>query len=98
MESSRCYFRILDRESSRESARNQGFPEEYLRYYHTGEDERLLMQQIRPEAVILKESGASGGFSEKLKAAQELGIRIFVIKRPPLHPQLLVRKREIRPA
>ena len=36
MESSRCYFRILDRESSRESARNQGFPEEYLRYYHTG--------------------------------------------------------------
>lgn len=60
-------FRILDRESSRESARNQGFPEEYLRYYHTGEDERLLMQQIRPEAVILKESGASGGFSEKLK-------------------------------
>ena len=89
MESSRCYFRILDRESSRESARNQGFPEEYLRYYHTGEDERLLMQQIRPEAVILKESGASGGFSEKQKAAQELGIRIFVIKRPPLHPNFL---------
>lgn len=89
MESSRCYFRILDRESSRESARNQGFPEEYLRYYHTGEDERLLMQQIRPEAVILKESGASGGFSEKLKAAQELGIRIFVIKRPPLYPNFL---------
>ena len=47
------------------------------------------MQQIRPEAVILKESGASGGFSEKLKAAQELGIRIFVIKRPPLHPNFL---------
>ena len=42
MESSRCYFRILDRESSRESARNQGFPEEYLRYYHTGEDEPMM--------------------------------------------------------
>ena len=28
-------------------------------------------------------------FSEKLKAAQELGIRIFVIKRPPLHPNFL---------
>ena len=27
--------------------------------------------------------------SEKLKAAQELGIRIFVIKRPPLHPNFL---------
>ena len=56
------------------------------------------MQQIRPEAVILKESGASGGFSEKLKAAQELGIRIFLIKAPAASPQLLVRKREIRPA
>ena len=93
-----CYFRILDRDSSRESARNQGFPEEYLRYYHTGEDERLLMQQIRPEAVILKESVLPADFPEKLKAAQELGIRIFVIKRPPLHPNFLSVNGEIRSA
>ena len=98
MESSRCYFRILDRESSRESARNQGFPEEYLRYYHTGEDERLLMQQIRPEAVILKESGASGGFSEKLKSSSGTGHSHLCNKAPAASPQLLVRKREIRPA
>ncbi|ADV44182.1 cobalt-precorrin-5B (C(1))-methyltransferase CbiD [Bacteroides helcogenes] len=78
----RCYFRILDRDSSRELANKQGYPEEYLHYYHYGEDERKLMQQIHPEAILIKESGISGGFCEKVKAAQELGIRIFAICRP----------------
>lgn len=81
-ESTCCYFRILDRDSSRELARKQGYPEEHLRYYHCGEDERDLMQQLHPEAILIKESGVSGGFCEKVKAAQELGIRIFAICRP----------------
>ena len=96
MESSRCYFRILDRESSRESARNQGFPEEYLRYYHTGEDERLLMQQIRPEAVILKERCFRRIF-RKTKSSSGTGHSHLCNKAPAASPQLLGRKREIRP-
>ena len=83
-ESTCCYFRILDRNSSRELAARQGFPQEHLRYYHAGEDERTLMQQLHPEAILIKESGLSGGFCEKVKAAQELGIRIFTICRPPM--------------
>lgn len=83
-EGCRCYFRILDRESSRELARRQGFSEEYLCYYRTGEDERLPMRRLRPDAILLKESGVSGGFPEKVEAARELGIRIFAIERPPL--------------
>ena len=77
-----CHFRILDRESSRQLAREQGFSEQHLYYYHAGEDERLLMQQLHPEAILIKESGTSGGFVQKVKAARELGIRIFALCRP----------------
>lgn len=78
----RCYFRILDRDSSRRIARQQGFPEKNLCYYHPEADERTLMEQLRPEAILLKESGVSGGFCEKVEAASRLGIRIFAICRP----------------
>ncbi len=77
-----CHFRILDRESSRRLARAEGFSEQHLCYYHAGEDERLLMQQLHPEAILIKESGVSGGFIQKVEAARELGIRIFAIRRP----------------
>lgn len=77
-----CYFRILDRESSRELARKEGFPENRLCYYHDGEDEHTLMRQLRPEAILVKESGISGGFCEKVEAALELGIAVFAIRRP----------------
>lgn len=77
-----CHFRILDRDSSRELARRAGFDGQRLCYYHEGEDERILMKQIRPEAILLKESGVSGGFCAKVEAARELGIRIFAICRP----------------
>ena len=61
-----CYFRILDRDSSREIARQAGFPEDHLVYYHP-ETENLpqLLQELSPQAVVLKESGKSGGFTEK---------------------------------
>ena len=34
-------------------------------------------------AILLKESGLSGGFCEKVRAAQEMGMKIYVVKRPP---------------
>lgn len=89
-ESACCYFRILDRDSSRELAHQQGFPQEHLFYYHAGEDEQTLMQQLHPEAILVKESGISGGFCEKVKAAQELGIRIFAICRPETSDKFLL--------
>ena len=55
-----CYFRILDRDSSRKLAREQGFSEKNLYYYTPGEDEQVLMKQLHPEAILLKESGMSG--------------------------------------
>lgn len=81
-QNNKCYFRILDRDSSRRLAREQGFPAERLFYYRQGEDERILLQQLRPEAILTKESGTSGGFDEKVAAARQLGIRIFALCRP----------------
>ncbi|AVM51918.1 cobalt-precorrin-5B (C1)-methyltransferase [Bacteroides zoogleoformans] len=81
-QNNKCYFRILDRDSSRRLAREQGFPAERLFYYRQGGDERILLQQLRPEAILTKESGMSGGFDEKVAAARQLGIRIFALCRP----------------
>lgn len=88
-ENRRCHCRILDRDSSRLLADRQGFPRERLCYYHEGEDERIVMEQLHPEAIILKESGLSGGFKEKVEVATSLGIQVFAIQRPPLPPSFI---------
>lgn len=84
-----CHCRILDRDSSRLLADRQGFPRERLCYYHEGEDERIVMEQLHPEAIILKESGLSGGFKEKVEVATSLGIQVFAIQRPLLPPSFI---------
>ncbi len=68
-------YRILNRESSIRLAHQQGATEDQLCFYpHT----------VEAEAVLLKESGESGGFSEKVAEAKEKGMRIIVLKRPQL--------------
>lgn len=88
-ENIRCHCRILDRDSSRLLADRQGFPRERLCYYHEGEDERIVMEQLHPKAIVLKESGLSGGFKEKVEVATSLGIQVFAIQRPPLPPSFI---------
>ena len=79
-----CHFRILDRDSSRLLADRQGFPREHLCYYHENEDEGLLLEQLHPDVILLKESGLSGGFKEKVEAASALGIQVLALRRPVL--------------
>lgn len=88
-ENIRCHCRILDRDSSRLLADRQGFPRERLCYYHEGEDERIVMEQLHPKAIVLKESGLSGGFKEKVEVATSLGIQVFAIQRPLLPPSFI---------
>ena len=66
-------YRILNRESSIQLAHEQGATDEQLCFYP---------QTAEAEAVLMKESGESGGFSEKVKEAKEKGMRILVLKRP----------------
>lgn len=79
-----CWFRILDREESLSLAVRQGFDASRLVYYHEGEPETDLMEKIRPQAILTKESGESGGFVEKLEAARSLGIPVYAVCRPSL--------------
>ncbi|MCE2615558.1 MAG: cobalt-precorrin-5B (C(1))-methyltransferase CbiD [Phocaeicola sp.] len=78
----KIYYRILERDSSIKLARQQGVKESMLCYYHQGENELNIFRQIHPDAILLKDSGETGGFNEKIRAAEELNLQIFAISRP----------------
>jgi cobalt-precorrin-5B (C1)-methyltransferase len=84
-----CRFRILDRDESRSIIKKEGFPIEQVLYYQQGEDETLLFEKLNPQAIITKESGESGGFNEKVKAARKLNIPVLVVRRPALSPDFI---------
>lgn len=73
----KVYYRILNRESSIALAQKQGAKMEQLCYF---EDPKNL--PVEADAILLKESGLSGGFQEKVDAAKAKGMRILVLKRP----------------
>ena len=75
----KVYYRILNRESSIALAHQQGATDEQLCFY---EDSNAI--NIDADAILLKESGLSGGFTEKVEAAREKGMRIITLKRPEL--------------
>lgn len=80
-----CWFRILHRAASMEKAQKAGFPNERIVYYEEGGASTLaLIRQKKPQAILTKESGVSGGFDEKVAAAREAGVKVFVVKRPAL--------------
>ena len=73
----KVFYRILNRESSIALAKAQGAAADQLCYY-TEADEI----GVEADAILLKESGESGGFTEKVKAARAKGMRVIAIKRP----------------
>ena len=66
-------YRILNRESSIQLAHQQGASDDQLCFYP---------QMVEAEAMLMKESGESGGFSEKVEEAKAQGMRIIALKRP----------------
>jgi len=73
----RVVYRILRRDSSIVLAHEQGATDDQLCYYEDG--------AMPPAGVILlKESGLSGGFAEKVAEARAQGMRIIALKRPRL--------------
>lgn len=82
-----CWYRILQRQSSIDLAHSQGAADEQLVFYDSNQtDEHELLSQLKPDAILLKESGETGGFSNKVRAAEDLGIRIFALTCPPTPP------------
>ncbi len=88
--SNETIFRILPRTESIDLAKKQGFPISNIIYYNEEtelpslEDEKNLMKSVKPDAIITKESGESGGLQTKVEAAQQLGIAVYVIEHPKL--------------
>ena len=77
----KVYYRILNRESSIALALKQGASREQLCFFDDPKD-----ISVDAEAILLKESGLSGGFPEKVEAAKERGMKIIALKRPHLSP------------
>ena len=73
----KVFYRILNRESSIAMALKQGASENQLCYYEAPND-----IPVKADAILLKESGLSGGFPEKVEAAKARGMRVIVLKRP----------------
>ena len=76
-----CWFRILKREESQSEAQKTGFPADHLVYYEQ-DDTASLIERLQPQAILTKESGMSGGFDEKVEAARQAGVKVFVVERP----------------
>lgn len=83
-------FRILHREESITVAKRCGLPMENVIFYNdalqlpTKEEEQDMMRPAGCDAMITKESGENGGFRNKVQAALSLGMKVFVVKHPPL--------------
>ena len=75
----KVFYRILNRESSIGLAKEQGATDNQLCFYEDGNK-----IDVDADAILLKESGLSGGFCEKVAAARAKGMRIIALKRPEL--------------
>ena len=80
-----CWFRILRRDSSVRMAAEAGFPKDHLVYYEEDETDALI-SQLHPDAILTKESGLSGGFEQKVRAAISAGVYVFAVERPSYPP------------
>ena len=79
----KVYYRILNRESSIALAHQQGATDEQLCFYElNGEQNHGDRPHDSVDAILLKESGLSGGFQEKVDAAKARGMKIIALKRP----------------
>ena len=78
------FYRILPRESSIRLAHEQGATDKQLCFYSEDTDTRETLQHLQPDVLLLKESGTTGGFVEKVEMAKELKIRVIAIRRPSI--------------
>ena len=78
-----CRMRILDRDESRALAAAEGFPSANLVYY-AADDTASLLASVRPQAILTKESGESGGFTEKVDAARAASVTVYALERPAM--------------
>ncbi|MEM9400824.1 MAG: precorrin-3B C(17)-methyltransferase, partial [Verrucomicrobiota bacterium] len=83
----RWYLRIAPDASSLQKAISLGLPHAQILAMQgpfTKEFNVALMKQWNITALVTKDSGVEGGFEEKVLAAQELGVGLYILDRPEM--------------
>ena len=78
------YLRVMPIAETEERLRQSNFPPERLVYYDKEQCDRELFATLRPDMILLKESGDTSGFAAKVEEALALGITVLVIRRPQI--------------
>ncbi len=76
-------LRIMDREESWQILSQSGFPAQKTVLYD-GDDDEALFESFKPDVVLIKESGSSGGVEQKIKLCERLAIDLVIVERPTL--------------
>ncbi|MCH4896424.1 precorrin-6x reductase [Marinilabiliaceae bacterium JC040] len=80
-----CWIRILNTEESITCAAKTNFPKDRLLYFSSeNADEENLILKTKAKVILTKESGDSGYFERKIKAADSLGAEVLIIRKPKL--------------
>ncbi len=82
----RLVVRVLNDEASVEKALALGIPREHIlaeRGPFSQEENEEVLRSFNIKTLVTKESGAKGGYPEKIAAAQVCGVTVIVIARPP---------------
>lgn len=81
----RCFARVLSTREAMEAAMALGFEGAHLIAMQgpfSREMNVAILRQLHIEYIVTKESGSTGGFTEKVEAAREVGAKVIVIGRP----------------
>lgn len=78
------YFRVMPIPDTDKALTDSGLSRDKVVYYDDSQSDELLFKELQPDLILLKESGSTSGFEEKVDIALALGIKVVVITRPPL--------------
>ena len=81
----RIWIRILPSPDGLKTCLDAGFPAKHIICMQgpfSAELNEAMFRFCRAEILLTKDTGAAGGFPEKLEAAKRCGMKVFVIKRP----------------
>ena len=81
----RLFVRVLPSADSLEKCRDAGIPSSHIiamQGKFSTELNRALFAEYNCRLLVTKESGAAGGFSEKIAAAEALDMEIYALKSP----------------
>lgn len=83
-QSYKTYFRVMPLEESRSIVKRSKIDADQIIYYDESKTTEEIIRELNPNALIIKESGETAGFSEKVQTAIKMGVKVIVVACPPL--------------